>query len=406
MRKWLIKAKTEVKNNVNKIGIVAVTYKDNFGSALQTYATQYTLEKLGYDAKIFEIKGVHRNIMAKKLWYYAGRLFDPVEAKYLFANLTSRSRKQVSASSDQFAQDMKVRHQMYQDFNKKWIKMLPTVKGWSGLKKQAAEMDAVVVGSDQLWRPSNIVGCYYTLEFVPDNVKKIAFSTSFGVPELPSRLHKHAKKYLSRIEHISVRENSGAEIVRNESGREVKVVCDPSMMLTAEEWMHIQDEKPFAEGNYILMYLMGDNPEQRKFVKKLSKATGFRIIGLLHGATYISHDEEVVDEKPYNVGPSEFVNLVRNAQYICTDSLHCCVFSILYSIKFFAFRRWPDDSQFSANDRLYTLLKFTGLERRMLDGTEDVATCVIDQINFDDALERVAQRRKESLDFLINALND
>ena len=390
---------------MKKIGIAAVTYKENFGSALQTYATQYTLEKLGYDARIFEIKGVHRSIMAKKLWYYAGRLFDPVEAKYLFANLTSRSRKKASVASDGFAQEMKVRHQMYADFNKKWNKMLPSVKGWSGLRKQASEMDAVVVGSDQLWRPSNIVGCYYTLEFVPDKVKKISFSTSFGVPELPARLHRHAKRFLSRIEHISVREDSGTEIVKKESGREVKVVCDPTMMLTAEEWMHIQDEKPFADGNYILMYLMGDNPVQREFVKKLSKETGCRIIGLLHGATYISYDEEVADEKPFDVGPSEFVNLIRNAQFVCTDSFHCCVFSILNSTKFFAFRRWPDGSKFSANDRLYTLLKFTGLERRMLDGNEEVKSCAADEIDFKGVLERVAQRRKESIDYLVNALN-
>lgn len=388
-----------------KIGIAAVTYKDNFGSALQTYATQYTLEKIGYDARIFEIKGVHRSVFIKKLLYYAGRLFDPVEAKYLFANLTSRSRKTASVSTDQFANDMKVRHQMYQDFNKRWNKMLPTVKGWKGLRKQAGKMDAVVVGSDQLWRPSNIVGGYYTLEFVPDNVKKIAFSTSFGVPELPSRLHKHAEKFLSRIEHISVRENSGAEIVKNESGREATVVCDPTMMLTAEEWMHIQNEKPFAEGKYILMYLMGDNPEQREFVKKLSKQTSCRIIGLLHGATYISYDEDIVDEKPYNVGPSEFINLIRNAEYVCTDSFHCCVFSILNSTKFFAFRRWPDGSKFSANDRLYTLLKFTGLERRMLNGDEDVAKCAEDKIDYTEVLPRVDKRRKESMDFLVNALN-
>lgn len=390
---------------MKKIGIAAVTYKDNFGSALQTYATQYTLEKLGYDARIFEIKGVHRGIMMKKMLYYAGRLFDPVEAKYLFANLTSRSRKSASVSSDQFAQDMKVRHQMYQVFNNKWNKMLPTVKGWAGLRKQASEMDAVVVGSDQLWRPSNIVGCYYTLEFVPENIKKISFSTSFGVPELPSRLHKHAKKFLSRIEHISVREDSGAEIVKKESGRDATVVCDPTMMLTAEEWMHIQNEKSFAEGKYILMYLMGDNPEQRNFVKALSKQTGCRIIGLLHGATYISYDEDVVDEKPYNVGPAEFINLIRNAEYVCTDSFHCCVFSILNSTKFFAFRRWPDGSKFSANDRLYTLLKFTGLERRMLEGDEDVAKSVEDEIDFTEVLPRVDNRRKESMEFLVNALN-
>ncbi len=389
-----------------KIGIAAVTYKENFGSALQTYATQYTLEKMGYDARIFEIKGVHRNIHIKKLLYYAGRMFDPVELKYLMANLKSRSRKSASASSDQYAQDMIVRKNVYSEFNKKWNKMLPLVKGWNGLSKQASEMDAVVVGSDQLWRPSNIVGCFFTLEFVPNNIKKIAFSTSFGVPELPSNLHKHAKKFLSRIEHISVRENSGAEIVMKECGREATVVCDPTMMLTAEEWMHIQDEKPFAEGKYILMYLMGDNPEQREFVKKLSKSTGCRIIGLLHGATYISYDENVADEKPYNVGPSEFVNLIRNADYVCTDSFHCCVFSILNSTKFFAFRRWPDGSKFSANDRLYTLLQFTGLERRMLMGDEDVESCASDDIDFGPVLEKVAEKRKMSMEFLVNALNN
>lgn len=86
--------------------------------------------------------------------------------------------------------------------------MLPATHSWKELSIQASEMDAVVVGSDQLWCPSNIVGCYFTLEFVPDNVKKIAFSISFGVPELPKCLHKHANKYLSRIQHISVREDS------------------------------------------------------------------------------------------------------------------------------------------------------------------------------------------------------
>ncbi len=388
-----------------KIGIAAVTYKENFGSALQTYATQYILEKLGYDARIFEIKGVHREIHIKKLLYYIGRMFDPVELKYLIANLKSRSRKTASASTDHYAHDMQIRKKVYADFNRKWNKMLPIVKGWKGLSNQAAEMDAVVVGSDQLWRPSNIVGCYFTLEFVPDDVKKIAFSTSFGVPELPATLHKHAMRFLSRIDHISVRENSGADIVKKESGRDATVVCDPTMMMNAEEWMQIQNRKPFADGRYILMYLMGENPEQRDFVKRLSKQIGCRIIGLLHGATYIASDEDVVDEKPYNVGPSEFINLIRNAEYVCTDSFHCCVFSILNTTKFFAFRRWPDGSKFSANDRLYTLLDFTGLSNRMLRGTEDVSECIADEINFKDVLERVDEKRKMSMEYLTKALN-
>lgn len=79
---------------------------------------------------------------------------------------------------------MNVRKQVYADFNKNWNKMLPTIKGGKPLAEQASQLDAVVAGSDQLLWPSNIVLCYFTLEFVPDNVKKIAFSTSFCVPEL------------------------------------------------------------------------------------------------------------------------------------------------------------------------------------------------------------------------------
>ena len=127
--------------NKKKVGIAAVTYKENFGSALQTYATQYVLEKLGYEARIFEIKGIHKSIHFKKLLYYAGRLFDPVELKYLMANLMSRSRKSASASSDQYAQDMKVRKLAYSDFNKRWNKMLPTTHSWSELKSLASTMD-------------------------------------------------------------------------------------------------------------------------------------------------------------------------------------------------------------------------------------------------------------------------
>ena len=113
----------------------------------------------------------------------------------------------------------------------------------------------------------------------------------------------------------------------------------------------------------------------------------------------------MVDEKPFNVGPSEFINLVRNAQYVCTDSFHCCVFSILNSTFFFAFRRWPDESKFSANDRLYTLLRFTGLESRLLSGGETIESCLADQIDFADVLTKVDQRKKESMDYLVNALN-
>ena len=295
---------------------------------------------------------------------------------------------------------------MYQDFNKKWLKFLPKVNGWNELGQQSSTCDHVVVGSDQLWRPSNIAGCYFTLEFVPDNVDKIALSTSFGVSELPKSLHKHAKKFLSRMNSISVREDTGKKIVKDLTGRDIPVVCDPTMLLDAEQWKAIQEEKPFIDGDYILIYFMGDNPQHREFVKRLKNETGYKIVGLMHGATYVSADEGLADEEPYNVGPGEFINLIRNAKYMCTDSFHGTVFSILNTTPFFSFRRYEDASEFSTNDRLHTLLKWTGLSERMIYGNENVKEFIELTADWDEVLKKVADKRAESMEYLTAALKN
>ncbi len=388
------------------VGLAVVTYKDNFGSALQTYATQRVLNDLGYETGIFDIQGVHRDVNRKKIGYYLTRIFQKDERKYLLDSLLSRGRKKTNVFSDRYAENMRIRHQMYQDFNKMRLKFLPRVNGWNALRQQSAGCGHVVVGSDQLWRPSNIAGGYFTLEFVPDTVDKIALSTSFGVSELPKGLRRHAAQFLNRIDSISVREETGKKIVQALTGRDVPVVCDPTMLLDAEQWREIQAEKPFMDGDYILVYFMGDNPLHREFVKKLKAETGYKIVGLMHGATYVPSDEGLADEEPYNVGPGEFVNLIRHAKYMCTDSFHGTVFSILNCTPFFTFRRFEDGSGFSTNDRLYTLLTWTGLTERMLRGDEDVKTCMKMPAAWQEALNRVAMKRAESMDYLKNALEN
>lgn len=391
---------------MKQIGLAVVTYKDNFGSALQTYASQSVLQRLGYETSIFDISGVHRDINKKKIKYYLGRVLQKDERKYLFDNLLSRSRKKTNISNDKYAENMRLRHQMYVGFNEKWLKFFPKVNGWKALTQQSSSCDHVLVGSDQLWRPSNIAGCYFTLEFVPDNVDKIALSTSFGVSELPKSLHKHAKHFLSRMNSISVREDTGKKIVRDLTGRDIPVVCDPTMLLDAEQWKAIQEEKPFIDGDYILIYFMGDNPQHREFVKRLKNETGYKIVGLMHGATYVSADEGLADEEPYNVGPGEFINLIRNAKYMCTDSFHGTVFSILNTTPFFSFRRYEDASEFSTNDRLHTLLKWTGLSERMIYGNENVKEFIELTADWDEVLKKVADKRAESMEYLTAALKN
>lgn len=390
---------------MSKIGLAVVTYKDNFGSALQSYATQKVLQTMGHDTGVFDIKGVHNVINARKVMFYLRRVFEPDEFVYLMENLKSRTRKKANAASDKYAENMRIRHKKYEEFNEKWFQFFSRVSTWQELTEQSAQCDAVVVGSDQLWRPSNVAGGYFTLEFVPDRVNKIACSTSFGVSDLPKFQYKKAAKYLNRINSISVREDTGKALVKKLTGRDIPVVCDPTMLLDAEAWMEIQQKEPIAQGKYILCYFMGDNPEHREFAKRLKAETGCRIIGLLHGATYIPTDDDFADEAPYDVGPGEFINLIRNAEFVCTDSFHGTVFSILNSRKFFAFRRISDSSEFSTNDRLHTLLKWTGLTDRMLYGNEDVREHITAGIDYNDVLDRVEKKRSELVAYLKNALN-
>lgn len=383
-----------------KIGLAIVTYKDNFGSALQSYATQKIVQKMGYDTEIIDIEGVLKQIQRKKIFFFLLRLLKKDELTYVFEKMISKFK---SDTTGDYSEKMAIRHEVYQSFYNQFFSFAPKKKSFAELGELCKSYDAVVVGSDQLWRPSNIAGKYFTLEFVPDEIKKIAYSTSFGVSVLPKFQRRHAKKFLSRIEHISVRENSGQKIVKEMANRDIPVVVDPTMLFDAEEWNEMLPCERMASGDYILCYFMGSNPEHRAFAKRLSILTGYRIIALLHGSVYIASDEEFPDEKPFDVGPTEFIDLIKNAKYMITDSFHGSVFSILNRTPFFAFRRYDDESAFSANDRLHTLLSWTGLEDRMLTGDEDVQDYADKKIDYDAVLNKVKTRREESIKYLEKA---
>lgn len=384
-----------------RIGLAVVTYLDNYGSELQTYATQKIIQDMGIEAKIFDIEGVHKKIKVRKIVFYLRRLSEPDEFKYLFQNLVNL--RKLSKKNGSYSEHMKQRHQKYEEFNKKYLRFFERKNNWKALTDQSKECDAVLVGSDQLWRPSNIVGGFFTLEFVPDYINKIAYATSFGVSVLPKYQNRKAKKFLNRIQYISVRENAGKKLIKNLTRREVPVVCDPTMLLNADEWMEIQESEPIIEGNYILCYFLGDNILHRNFANGLKKILGYKVVAP-SGGVYIAGDENFGDIIPYDVGPCEFVNLIRNAAYVCTDSFHGTVFSILNERKFFTFKRFKDSSEFSTNDRIETLLGWTGLMERMITGEEDPKDMVSREIDYPIVLEKVEKKRKESKRFLEDAL--
>lgn len=358
----------------NKIALVTCYFQLNYGSQLQAYATQLYFDKLGIKNETICIDGLKAEINHAKYKYFLSRIFDAHTIADKMATVRKLIAKKVKG--EEFNANLRTRELMFQDFATNRFHVSQRYNSKSELTANASRYTAFVVGSDQLWLPSNIEADYYTLNFVPENICKIAFATSFGVPTLPKKQAQKAVHFLKRLDYISIREKTGQKLVKELTGLNVPVVCDPTIMFTAEEWSHLLSPSRFYEDKYVFCYFLGNNPEQREFVRKVKELTGYKIVQLQFCDEYIASDESFPDYAPYNVGPAEFVQLIRDAEYVFTDSFHASVFSLLFAKKFFTFRRYHSDSPVSTNNRLYDLLSLVHQEQRLLTSREDVQRCL------------------------------
>lgn len=390
---------------MKKTAIVSCYFQHNYGSMLQAYATQMALDKLDYENETIDIAGFNHEIKKAKILYFAKA---SLTSDILISKLGMAKNVLIKKfSKNDYARLFKVRSDRFDAFGKKYFRLSSRYSSKEELGKKCDEnYSSVLVGSDQLWLPGNIAADYYTLNFVPTTVNSIAYATSFGQSSLPKDSAKKATIFLKKIKHIGVREESGQKLVKKLAGRNVPVVCDPTLLFTGDEWMKIQKKEPIIKGKYILCYFLGNNPPHREFAEKLKKETGCKIVALTHLDEFVKSDEGYADETPYNIDPADFLNLIRNAEYVCTDSFHCSVFSILYKKEFYTFRRYNRNTRQSTNSRLDTLFKITGIEGRLLAGDEKIVDCLNIKTDFDEAHKKLAGVRQQSYEYLKVALQD
>ena len=371
-----------------KIALVTCYFQPNYGSQLQAFATQEAFVKLGLEHETIMIDGLLPEINKAKYKYFLSKILDVNTVKDKMATVRKLLAKK---RNPEYARNLEVRYRMFRDFASNMFTLSERYDSKLQLGESAHDYAAFVVGSDQLWLPSNIAADYYTLNFVPDDVCKIALATSFGISVLPEKYGRKAGEFLNRIDYVSVRETSGQKLVKQWADRDVPVVCDPTIMFDADEWKKAigadGNGKMFANGEkYLFVYFLGNNPWEREIVKRVRKETGLKIVQIAHSDEYVKSDEGFADFTPYNVGPREFVELIRDAEYVFTDSFHCSVFSMLNSKRFFTFPRYSNDGPASTNGRLYSLLSLVKQEKRMVRKSD---------------VFNVADRLKEEVDYKV-----
>ncbi len=351
-----------------KIGIITIPDFNNYGNRLQNYALQKVIKSFGYDG--YSYVPYMPNIFKKMI-----RLLQPSEK---------------DSSLDKKILNIKKLYN-YIRFDKMFVHSRE-VGSHLYPSSLNCECDYFVAGSDQIWNP-NWYTEYSFLKF-SDDKKKIAYAASFGCDKIPENKREEYFLLLNKFKTISVRENTGRDIIEDLIGIDVPVVLDPTLLLATEEWEEIE-KKPrniSFDRPYILTYFLGErDKEQKEYIENVSCEYNMRIFNLL----------DYTMPEIYIAGPSEFLYLLHHAAMVCTDSFHASVFSIIFHTPFIVFER-NGNGKIMGN-RIDTLLSILSLENHKYQNKS--ITNIFD-IDYDKAEKIVEEKTNLSLSYLRKAFED
>ena len=381
------------------IGLCLKYEQINYGSKLQALATLRIMEKLGHKCRV-----IHYGKAG--LWFKIKSLPRIFNSTFRQDKLEDWSRNQAYKRHPEIASDLALRKKIFKDYDAKHFDHYE-VKGsyFKDIKKIASQFDAVITCSDQLWSPAGLGTNFYNLMFVPTNVRKISFASSFGVGRIPWYQKKATANYLRRIEYISCRENRGAEIVKELTGREVPVLMDPVFAFNKEQWGELVPVEKVYDEPYIFCYFLGANIAYRDMVKSFARDKGMKIVFLKFMDQYVDYDKTFGDITPFDVDPNKFLNILRGAEYVFTDSFHGCAFSIIMEKQFVIFNRYVSTSGASKNSRIDTICENLDLNSRRATIETDLNAVMARKIDWNVVQSKTKIYRTRMWNYLIDALD-
>lgn len=384
---------------MGKVTITTAHKGFNYGTSLQAYASKSYITSLGYDAEIVWykegfIKG--RDIRLRKLIFMFLRTFwRPSLFKKTLLSYKSSLTKEINEDAKKIFLEFTEKELNIQSFS------------WRELKEyvRKEEVIACICGSDQIWNATNIyIDPIYYLKFAPRK-KRVAYAPSFGKDEIPKYNKNAIKRNISQIDYLSVREEQGSNIINELVGREVPVMIDPTLLLNKEDWLKaIRDINNNDKKKYILLYFL-DKPSQEamRYIENLMKIYKCDIISIPN-----KHDEfEKFDNcNSFSTGPLEFIDLIANSLFVCTDSFHGMAFSINLNTPFFIFKRVYGAAS-DQSSRIVSLLEKLELQDRFINETEASGELYIDyEMSFDNSNILLEGERVKAKTYLLDAFSN
>lgn len=354
-----------------KAEIITITGETNYGNRLQNYAVEQVLFNLGVNAVTYNACPMGLNALKFEL---------KRRIKYLIKRGC-------------YIRDS--RYPGFNRFNRRYI---------HSANHHPSDADYVICGSDQIWNFTwgtiwEKKDLYFARFADPD--KRIAYSASIGSDYVPQEYREDFIKGVNEMKSVSVREEKGAQIIKELTGKKVAVTVDPTLMLTKSDWLKIAKKPKFIKNRkYILTYFLGGiGDEIQHFIYQVSEKYHLEIINLYNEWT---PEEKIKNIRHFRSSPDEFVWLAANCEVMFTDSFHGSVFSVIMDKPFRCFER-KEKGVANMNSRMDTLFDNLDIADWCIGNTGESVENVFyrNYNNVDIVLEK---EKKEAYDYLKGAL--
>lgn len=348
---------------MKKVAIITIQ-SINIGNRLQNFALQETIKNLGYD--VYTIRRKHKTLNVKTV----------LEDIKDFLRFLLGTRKGLYIRFD------KTRIH----FGRQYALVNESAPGIENA------YDFFVAGSDQIWNPyyGHLVGLSDLLFFAREE-QKVSYAASFGVDEIPVEKWEVYEEALRGFKEISVREETGARIVKKLTGREAVTVLDPTLLLDISQYKRIQKRpKNVPSRKYALVYLLGGKSEIfMEYVEKDARYEEYELYDILQWEP---------SGRQLPVGPAEFIYLVNHSEMVLTDSFHATVFAVIFHKPVKTFPREGID----ISSRIVSLAVSLGLETNF---TDDKVFYINKDVDYGWIDEHLKKEKEKSIGFLNRALD-
>lgn len=366
-----------------KIGILTQPLRTNYGGLLQAYALQTVLQRLGHDviilnrcyprmqdsflSKIINLKNI---ILGRKAICY-----DKKKIAFVEENISKFIYNHYKLSVAFYTTDC----------------ILEYVK--------SNTFDAIIVGSDQVWRPRYSPNIYnYFLDFVEGNdVKRYSYAASYGVDnwEFTQQETEICSKLAKQFNGITVREASAVGLCKEHLGVEAQHVLDPTLLLSQHDYKALLKDNIHASNGSLFIYILDAGEGKESIISKVSEIFGFKPFICMPKLKFTYQNAKKNLKDCQFPAVEQWIQSFIDAEMVITDSFHGTAFSIIFNKPF-----WVLANPRRGNTRMESLLETFGLKDRMISeeniGKKDLRAS-IDWERVNTIKENL---KEESMDFL------